>query len=149
VIKEILIDGDAVKVRCTVTGLGSGKELCKRDVKRTVKGKMKGEEIKLGKDMKDPGTVVEDGVDAGTTETGIGVEKLEKGAPEDWLLTTCSLATAALIAVFGVPDAAKVPDGSFMSAMYPNKPLARDPQRSDGNPGHFSLQESVGTVLAG
>ncbi len=148
-IKEILIDGDAVKVRCTVTGLGSGKELCKRDVKSTVKGKMKGEEVKLGNDRKDPGTVVKDGVDAGTTETGIEVDKLEKGALEDWLLTTCSLATAAFVAVFGVPGAAKVPDGSLVSATYPNKPLARDPQRSCGYPGHGSLQESVGTVLAG
>jgi hypothetical protein len=61
----------------------------------------------------------------------------------------CSLATAASIAVLGVSDAAKVPDGSLKSATYPNKPLARDPQRSCGYPGHGSLQESVGTVLAG
>jgi hypothetical protein len=86
------------------------------------------------------------------SEIGSGDVDVDKGLAELVRLVagvTCSLATAALIAVFGVPDAAKVPDGSFMSAMYPNKPLSRDPQRSGGYPGHRPSQESVGTVLAG
>lgn len=151
-IKEILTEGEAVTVCSTVTGLGSGKEFCTKDVKRRVKGDNNAEEVKLGSGMKGPGTRMDDGVDAGSTETRIAVERLEKGAPEDSLLTTCSLVTAALVAVIPsvwLLDAPKVPDGSLMSGTYPNNPLEREPQLSSGNPGQWSLQESVETVLDG
>ena len=88
VIKEILIEGEAVTVCSTVTGLGSSKELCTKDVKRRVKGDSNVEEVKLSRGMKDPGTRTDDDVDAGSTETRIVGERLEKGAPEDSLLTT-------------------------------------------------------------
>lgn len=102
--------------------------------------------------MKGPGTGVDEGVDTGTRETRIAGEKLEKGAPEGSLLTTCSLLIAALVAVLPgleLPDAPIVPDGSLLSCTYPNNPSERDPQLSGGNPGQGSLQESVDTVLAG
>lgn len=94
VIKEILTEGEAVTVCSTVTGRGAGKELCTKDVKRRVKGDSNVEEVKLRIGMKDPGTRTDDEVDAGSTETRIAGEGLEKGAPEDSLLTTCALVTA-------------------------------------------------------
>lgn len=135
--KEILIEGEAVTVCSTVTGLGSGKELCTKDVKRRVTGDNNGEEVKVGNGMKGPGARM-DGVDTGATETRIEGERLEKGAPEDSLLTTCSLVSAALDVVLptvGLPDALQVPDGSLMSGTYPNNPSGRDPHCSSGNPG--------------
>lgn len=133
----------------TVTGLGSGKELCTKDVKRRVKGESNDEEVKVSRGRKDSGTRI---VDAGATETRIAGEKLGKGAPEDSLLTPCSLVTAASVAVMpsvGLLDAPAVPEGSLISGTYPNSPPERDPQCSSGNPGQCSLQESVETVLAG
>ena len=136
----------------TVTGAGSGKEFCTKDVKRRVKGDSNGEEVKLSSGMKDPVTSMDDDVDAGSTETRIAGERLEKGAPEDSLLTTCSLVFAASVAVMPsvrLVVASKVPEGSLISGTYPNNPSERDPQFSSGNPGHFSLQESVETGLDG
>lgn len=152
VIKEILIEGEAVTVCSTVTGLGSGTELGTKDVKRRVKGESNVEEVKLSMGMKESGTRTDDNVDAGSTETRIAGERLEKGDPEDSLLTACSLVTA--ISVTGILsvwllDGPAVPEGSLMSGTYPYNPSARDPQCSGGNPGHCSLQESVDTVLAG
>lgn len=117
-IKEILTEGDAVTVCSTVTGLGSGTKLCTKDVKRRVKGDDVREEVKLGKGTKGPGTRVDRDVDAGATETRIADDRLEKGAPEDSLLTTCSPVTAALVAVMPdivLPDPVQVPNGSLMS----------------------------------
>lgn len=151
-IKEILTEGEAVTVCSIVTGLGSGKELCTKDVKRRVKGDSKVEEVKLCRGMKDPGTTTDEDVDAGSTETRIAGERLEKGAPEDSLLTTCSLVTAASVAVLSsvrLLDGPKVPEGSLISGTYPYNPSERDPQCSSGNPGQCSLQESVETVLGG
>lgn len=136
----------------TVTGLGSGKELCTKDVKKRVKGDSNVEEVKVSMGMKDPGTRTDDNVDAGSTETRISGERLEKGAPEESLLTTCSLVTALSVAVtpsVWLLDGPKVPEGSLLSGTYPYNPSARDPQCSSGNPGQCSLQESVETVLAG
>ena len=134
VIKEILIEGEAVTVCATVTGLGSGNQLCTKDVKRRVKGDDNDrEEVKLGRGTKGPGTRMDEDVDAGATETRTADAKLEKGAPEESLLTTCSLVTAALVAVMAdvvLSDAAAVPDGFLMSGTYPNSPPARDPHLS-------------------
>ena len=123
----------------TVTGLGSGKELCTKDVKRRVTGDNNSEEVEVCNGMKDPGARMDD-VDTGATETRIEGERLEKGTPEDSLLTTCLLVSAALDAVLltvGLPDALQVPDGSLRSGMYPNNPWGRDPHLSSGYPGHF------------
>lgn len=133
---EIWTDGGAVTVFWTVTGLGSGKDFCTRDVKKTVKEETWLVEIDIGEEIINPRKGDEDcdaaSVDMEESWLNDG-EEVGKTIPEDLVLTTWVLLCTSIAEVEGELLATpKVPDGLLLKAIYPNSPAEDDPHCSSG-----------------
>ena len=134
---EIWTDGEAVTVFCTVTGLGSGKDFCTRDVKKIVKEETWLVEIDIGEEIINPRKGGDEGCDAASVDMEEAWlkdgEEAGKTIPGDLVLTTWVLLCTTTAEVEGELLATpRVPDGLLLKAMYPNSPSEEDPHCSSG-----------------